>query len=213
MTTETTPDNSTGDPTGNSAESWTRSRRFRIPVFFALVGCLSGSYYLWRTGDDSNADEKVQNDQLAGVSEQELEDLDAQRRKLIVGNWQCERKGLRELTVFPDGTAKMKVTLTDWKHKLMFGERMNFEIAWEITDGVLSFQTTGGEPAWAIKAVIQLYGESRQQPILEMSDEKMVLKDVEEGEPDHIYHRVGPLPTEGPGGRPQPEIGPAPAES
>lgn len=116
-----------------------------------------------------------------------LSDEELSRR--LVGHWESERGGKRELVVHADGTAHMDVTITTY-HKMLFGERVEFDGRWSIQDGELHFETTGGKPQWSVKAVTSVYGKSRVHPILKLTEDELVLKDDKDGEPNHEYRRV-----------------------
>jgi len=109
-------------------------------------------------------------------------------RRLLVGKWETERSGHREMTVRADGTATMVVRL-DGVNAMLFGKKLTFWLKWSIQDGKLAFETTGGEPASRIKVITVMYGTNRVQRIRSLTKIRLLLID-EEGDPDHDYRRV-----------------------
>ena len=176
----------------DSTQSQSQSPSFRIPIAILVVAVLSGSYYLFADFSSSSSGETEVEAAAEGTGEAEVgsrDTVDQKMREMIIGRWTSDRNGKRDLIVREDGTATMKVTITSW-HRHLFADEMKFDIDWSIEDGVLSFITTGGEPEAAVTAVLKLYGKSRDQPIIKLDDKQMVLKDADEGEPDHLYERI-----------------------
>ena len=114
---------------------------------------------------------------------------DEKMSRLMVGKWEMDRDGLRKLTVNDDGTASMDVAL-EGSYALMLGSKIQFDIKWLIKDSKLIFETTGGKPETSVSLVTKLYGAKRTQPILELTEKRMLLKDADEGEPDHDWKRA-----------------------
>lgn len=111
-------------------------------------------------------------------------------RQLIVGNWETDRDGKRYLTVSDDGTAVMNVDISgNWS--LLFGEKMKFNIVWSIEDGVLTFETTGGEPKRKVDLITSMYGSKRVQRIKILDESTLRLPDEDPQSEDHIWTRVG----------------------
>ena len=109
-------------------------------------------------------------------------------RTAILGTWTQDSDGHRVLDVQQNGTATIDVTL-DGLSALAFGEKLRFDIEWTIEDDRLIFQTTGGEPKDGVKAVIAIYGASRNYVIRDITEAKMLLE--EEGQPKTDWDRVG----------------------
>ena len=116
-------------------------------------------------------------------------------RKLIVGSWEMDRDGHRFLKVFDDGTAVMDVEIPgNWS--LLFGKKLKFDIVWSIEDGVLTFETTGGEPKGKVDLITSMYGKERVQKIKKLDDATLQLPDEDPESEDHIWTRVEPAETQ-----------------
>jgi hypothetical protein len=112
-----------------------------------------------------------------------------EQRKLLIGKWTQQRTGTRNLTVREDGTATMTVDLIS-PYRFVFGNKLTVEIAWTLKDGRLIFETTGGKPSVKVDVLTKMFGNKRDQPILELSSTRLLLKDADKGEPDHDWSRV-----------------------
>lgn len=120
------------------------------------------------------------------------ESTDERRRRLIVGQWETERSGRRVLTAREDGTAVMTVEVQGaWA--LMLGREITLHLQWQIVDGRLIFETTGGAPEASISVLRKLYGDKRDVPILELSEMTLRVPDDEPEDPDHIWTRISPV--------------------
>lgn len=101
---------------------------------------------------------------------------DAAARKLVVGVWEDDYQGKRTMTLREDGTAEMLVELTGMKAKL-FASRLRFDMTWTLENARLQKKTTGGEPAVAVKAILATFGDSVDEPILELTSDRLSLLD------------------------------------
>lgn len=195
-----TPESSTSETTEPTVPDDVRvtTLRTRPTVMMFSAVAVVGIFLLWsqmdipgttqnQPGDDSTTPPRgLDSDQSAIEA---VISRDREFSQLIVGRWTTDRDGKRDLVVRADGTAEMDVTITSW-HRVMFGDQIHFEAKWEIRDGVLAFETTGGKPEAAVQAVSKVYGAARENRILKIDADQMVLKDEDEGEPDHVYTRV-----------------------
>lgn len=116
-------------------------------------------------------------------------------RQLIVGRWETNRHGGRRvMTVSEDGTAVVRVEVTgSWSYVL--GDQITLNLKWQIEDGSLKFQTTGGKPEASVNVLTSLYGNERNQPILILDEKTLRVPDDEPEDPDHIWSRLPDSPT------------------
>ena len=114
---------------------------------------------------------------------------DAKYRQLIVGRWETDRDGRRVMTVSDNGTAVMNVEVTGtWSYVL--GSEITLNLNWQIEDGVLKFQTTGGKPESSINVLTNLYGSERNQPIIRLDETTLRVPDDEPEDDDHVWTRL-----------------------
>ena len=108
----------------------------------------------------------------------------------VVGKWKTVRDaGPREIVIRDDGTATMDVEINTFALRLLFGKQMQLQIKWHIADGLLHMTTVGGEPEDKVDLLKKTYGESLAYPILELTEQRLLVKDGE-GDPDHDWERV-----------------------
>ncbi len=115
-------------------------------------------------------------------------DEDADYRALAVGTWQDEYKGKRTMQLLPDGTATMTVELSGLTASL-FASRLEFEMVWSVENGRMRKQTLGGRPEGKVKAILSMMGDRVDEPILELTDERLLLLDAD-GKTQYDWRRV-----------------------
>lgn len=115
---------------------------------------------------------------------------DEQHRANIVGTWQDEYQGKRTLTVHADGTATMVVEL-EGVAATLYAKKLTFDETWEIQDGVLTQKLLGGKPEGRVKLIMSTMGDSSRQEILELTAERMHLRDLKgDGTIEYDWQRV-----------------------
>ncbi len=115
-------------------------------------------------------------------------DEDTQFRALAAGTWQDEYKGKRTMHLLADGTGTMIVELSGLTAKL-FASRLEFDMVWLIENGRMKKQTLGGRPAGKVRAILTMMGDRVDEPILELSDERLLLLDAD-GKTKYDWQRV-----------------------
>ena len=101
---------------------------------------------------------------------------DQQSRRLVVGTWQDEYQGKRTMTLQEDGMGKMVVELDGLKAKL-FAPRLEFDMVWSVDKGRLKKRTVKGEPAVAVQLILKTLGDQVDEPILELTQDRLLLLD------------------------------------
>lgn len=114
---------------------------------------------------------------------------DVEHKKLIIGKWKTERGGTRILTVSDDGIAVIDAEIDGFFKQKLFGKKLRIDLTWDIQDAHVYMKCTGGEPSWAINAFTKFYGTERNQPILNLDEKQLLLKD-DADDPDHDYERI-----------------------
>lgn len=97
-------------------------------------------------------------------------------RQLVVGTWRDHYRGVRTMTVRPDGTATMQVELSG-ATAVLYASRLRFDMKWSIENGRLKKQTTGGSPSGKVKLILKLMGDRVDEPILALTSERLLLLD------------------------------------
>jgi hypothetical protein len=157
----------------------TSSSRPRIGILAILLSALflvAGSNSSSRSnGSIAPADPMPVAETTATAEAQPVDD-DTQYRTLALGTWQDEYKGKRTMHLHEDGTGTMVVELSGLTAKL-FASRLEFDMVWSIEDGRMKKQTVGGRPEVKVKAILAMMGDRVDEPILELSEERLLLLD------------------------------------
>ncbi len=119
-------------------------------------------------------------------------DPDRESRRLVVGTWTDNYQGKRTMTLNDDGTGTMIVELSGMKARL-FAARLDFEMVWSLESGRLKKQTLRGEPATQVAIILKTMGDRVDEPILELTSEKLVLLD-KDGQTRYTWSRVSETP-------------------
>ena len=106
---------------------------------------------------------------------------------LLLGDWTQQYHGKRSLTIRRDGTATLRVEPNNIG-KLLFGPRVEFRIDWKVDTGRAIFSIVGGEPAEKVQLAIKMWGQHWDQPILDLSPQRLLLLDTD-GETQYDWHR------------------------
>lgn len=178
-----------------NASSNTRSLS---PSRVAVLGTLLGVLFLV-AGSNSNApprDDAARSSGRGGpaapatlpeiAAQPEAED--ARYRGLAVGTWQDEYKGKRTMHLLADGTGTMIVELSGLTATLFAG-RLEFDMVWSIEGGRMQKRTLGGRPEGKVKAILSMMGDRVDEPILELSEERLLLLDAD-GKTRYDWRRV-----------------------
>ena len=126
---------------------------------------------------------------------------DARFRRAVVGTWEDEYKGHRTMTLKADGTGTMVVKLSGLQAWLA-APVLRFDVQWSIANGRLKKRCTGGEPAGKVNTILRLMGDTVDEPILELTEDRLLLLDGN-GKTRYDWRRVKPQSDE-PGRQTQP---------
>jgi len=118
----------------------------------------------------------------------QAEAQDEQFRHLVIGTWQDEYQGKRTMTLAEDGTGTMVVELDGLKAKL-FAPRLEFDMVWSVSKGRLKKRTLKGEPAIAVQLILKTLGDRVDEPILELTQDRLQLLD-KDGKTKYDWRRV-----------------------
>jgi hypothetical protein len=113
---------------------------------------------------------------------------DEQLRKLVVGTWQDDYEGRRTLTLREDGTGTMVVELSGLKATLV-APRLTFRMEWSVAGGRLRKHSLGGEPAAKVNLILKTMGDTVDEPILELTEDRLLLLD-RDGKTKYDWRRV-----------------------
>ena len=109
-------------------------------------------------------------------------------RRLLPGVWHDEYQGKRTMTLNEDGTGTMVVELTGVQASL-FAARLRFDMKWSLNGDKFIKTTVGGEPAKKVNLILKMMGDTAEDTILEITDERLLLLD-KDGTTEYDWKRV-----------------------
>jgi hypothetical protein len=115
-------------------------------------------------------------------------DRDEHYRQTVVGTWEDDYQGKRTMTLRKDGTGTMVVVLSGAKASL-FAARLQFEMEWSVEKGRLRKRTLRGTPAFQVQMILKTMGDRVDEPILELTEDRMLLLD-KDGKTKYDWRRV-----------------------
>lgn len=161
---------------------------FGTPLNAMSDGSIATPKTVSANADTGNQPEKNQPDNSeVDADSNDSDPSDDELRKQVIGTWQDNYKGKRVLTVREDGTATMVVEPSGFG--ALFAAKMTFEMNWSIEDGRLKKKTTGGKPETKVNLILKTMGDRVDEPILELTDERLLLLD-KDGETKYDWKRV-----------------------
>src|SRR5689334_6026192 len=92
------------------------------------------------------------------------------------------------MTLNEDGTGTMVVELTRVQASL-FASRLQFDMQGSLTGDKLIKTTVGGEPAKKVNLILKMMGDTAEDRILEISDDRLLLLD-KNGKTEYDWKRV-----------------------
>ena len=94
--------------------------------------------------------------------------------KLLAGTWTRESYGNRRLTIREDGTASM-VIKPSTVYALVFGDRIDIEVKWELQDGYVDYKVTSATPAEKFEMAKKTWGDHWHEKINKLDEETLIL--------------------------------------
>jgi hypothetical protein len=154
-----------------------KPRRLLLP--FLMLVLFAGGIAYWRLTmppplqNDGVADPTLPSKSKDGVKPDTEEDNS--RRKLL-GVWQDDYQGKRTMTLNEDGTGTMLVELSGLQ-SVLFASKLRFDMKWSLDGKKLTKKTVGGEPANKVNMILNTMGNTAEDTILELTDDRLLLLD------------------------------------
>ena len=168
-----------------------------IPIVLALAGAV-GFYLMADDAEDTAIDETIggetqitdtsQPDDVSkpkdgspgtkpnGTSPPEDKDATETARitKLLAGTWTRESYGNRRLTIRQDGTASIAIKPST-VYAVVFGDRIDIEVKWELQDGYVDYKVTSATPAEKFEMAKNTWGDHWHEKIHKLDEKKLIL--------------------------------------
>lgn len=102
-------------------------------------------------------------------------------RAELLGRWILNDSIRRDIIVREDGGATMDVTL-DFLSSLFYGSKMTLQLEWSVVGNELTHKIVSGVPPKNVAKLIDDYGDSRTYQIIQLTDQEMLLEELNGGE-------------------------------
>lgn len=109
-------------------------------------------------------------------------------RQQVIGTWQDEYQGKRTMTLHADGTGTMLVELKG-AAALLYATKLRFDMTWSLQDKKLIKKTIGGEPASKVNLIINTLGDTAEDTIVEVTEDRLLLLD-KDGKTQYDWRRA-----------------------
>jgi hypothetical protein len=162
-----------------------------VLLLFLILALLSGgiAYWMLRTTHPS------QNDGIAKVAPptNSIEDVkpeseEEKTRRMLLGVWKDDYQGKRTMTLNEDGSGTMLVELSGVQ-AFLFASKLRFEMTWLLDGQKLTKKTVGGEPADKVNLILNTMGDTAEDTLLEVTDDRLLLLD-KDGTTKYDWRRV-----------------------
>lgn len=109
-------------------------------------------------------------------------------RRAVLGVWQDEYQGKRTMTLKEDGSGTMLVELKGVS-AVLYAAQLRFDMKWSLEGKKLIKKTVGGEPAAKVNLILNTMGDTAEDTIVEVSEERLLLLD-KDGKTQYDWRRV-----------------------
>ena len=158
---------------------------------FLILALLSGGIAYWML----TTTHPSQNDGIANVTPptNSIEDVkpeseEEKTRRMLLGVWQDDYQGKRTMTLNEDGSGTMLVELSGVQ-AFLFASKLRFDMTWLLDGKKLTKKTVGGEPADKVNLILNTMGDTADDTLLEVTDDRLLLLD-KDGTTKYDWRRV-----------------------
>lgn len=165
-------------------------------VAFLLLVLLAGGVAYWKlttpppSPSDGVADATLPAKSTDNTKPESEED---KCRRMLLGVWQDDYKGKRTMTLNEDGSGTMLVELSGLQAVLV-ASKLRFDMKWSLDGKKLTKKTVGGEPADKVNAILKTMGNTAEDTLLELTDDRLLLLD-KDGKTKYDWRRVPLTPS------------------
>lgn len=94
----------------------------------------------------------------------------------LIGQWKDSFFGTRTLTLNDDGSAQMVLDL-DFAGRLLYGNRLEFEMKWTLEGAVIGIDVVSGKPESSARSAMKTWGERYVYLLDAVSDDRIEMRD------------------------------------
>jgi hypothetical protein len=162
----------------------------RILLLVLMLALLAGGIAYWKLTTPPSQNDGIADATLPAKfkdgAKPETEEEKA-RRKLL-GVWQDDYQGKRTMTLNDDGSGTMVVKLSGVQ-AFLFASKLRFDMKWSLDGKTLTKRTVGGEPADKVNLILNTMGNTAEDTLLELTEERLLLLD-KNGKTKYDWKRV-----------------------
>lgn len=111
----------------------------------------------------------------------------------LFGSWTDRFHGTRTFRFHADGTGIMTLEL-DALGRLLYGRRLEFDLAWTWSDGGLNLKMVGGRPEDKTRSAAAVFGDKFRYMILAAGPDQLTIKAADDGT-EYVLDRVAEIET------------------
>jgi hypothetical protein len=111
----------------------------------------------------------------------------------LFGSWTDRFHGTRTFRFHADGTGIMTLEL-DALGRLLYGRRLEFDLAWTWSDGGLDLKMVGGRPEEKTQSAAAVFGDKFRYLLLEAGPDQLKIKAADDGT-EYVLERVAEVET------------------
>ena len=152
-------------------------RKWAVFCFLAMI-LLAGGIAYWRLTTPLSQNEGIANTTPPVKPEEKAkpETEEEKARRKLLGVWRDEYEGKRTMTLNEDGGGTMLVELSGVQAFLV-GPKLRFDMKWSLDGKKLTKKTVGGEPADKVNLILNTMGDTAEDTLLELTDDRLLLLD------------------------------------
>ena len=162
-----------------------------VLLLLLILALLSGGIAYWMLTTTHHS----QNDGIADAtpatnSKEDVkpESEEEKARRMLLGVWQDNYQGKRTMTLNDDGRGTMFVELSGVQ-AFLFASKLRFDMVWSLDGKKLTKKTVGGEPADKVNLILNTMGDTAEDTLLEVTDDRLLLLD-KDGTTKYDWRRV-----------------------
>jgi hypothetical protein len=167
-------------------------RRKRIVLYFIVLVAIAAGIAYWRlTASPPPSSDGKAND-IPPLSEKQddagADTEEAKARRQVLGVWYDDYRGKRTMILNDDGTGTMWTELSG-VDAFFAAPKLRFDMKWSLNGKDLKKRTVGGEPADKVNMILNLMGNTAEDTILELTEDRLLLLD-KDGKQKYDWRRV-----------------------
>lgn len=163
----------------------------RVLLLVLMLALLAGGIAFWKlTATPPSQDDGISDTTFpAKFKDSAKPETEEEKARLkLLGVWQDDYQGKRTMTLNDDGSGSMVVELSGVQ-AFLFASKLRFDMKWSLDGTTLTKRTVGGEPADKVNLILNTMGDTAEDTLLELTEERLLLLD-KNGKTKYDWKRV-----------------------